>query len=204
MSSSADGAPCPLAATCQRFRAQLCSRDSPRNMPWAVTYPRLFSSFLWALSVTCSCLPGNSYSMSRFPWAVAAMGISAEAVFEVFFGWGKSMETGSLLRAGWFPGALFHVGCQQPTPSYPKGIHSCLLKPDRCFIPFDCEDFRMYCKWRQILSCITKVYHHDPRCERCCHILGWSPHTTLEGGERRGKKKRHIMSPGTRVLKAIC
>lgn len=52
---------------------------------------------------------------------------------------GRSAGAGSALRTGWIPVAAFGVGCQELTPAYPKGMHSCLLQPDRCSSPFECE-----------------------------------------------------------------
>lgn len=107
---------------------------------------------------------------------------------------GRSTETRSVLRTGWIPAAAFCVGCQQLTAGYPKGMHSCLLQPDRCFSPFQCE----WGLWstphmRHTFVIRERSHHHDPRCERCCHILGQSPYTAL----KKEEKKRCIMSPGT-------
>lgn len=102
--------------------------------------------------------------------------------------WGKSTEMGSLLRNGWMLVASFCIGCQQPTPSYPKWTHSCFLKAGRCSVPSEGEDFRKHCKWRQPFSWTTKVYQQHPRHGRCCHILGQSPHMALKKKKKKEKK----------------
>lgn len=140
--------------------------------------------FCSLFSPCCGCHRNISWgSIWGFPWL------------------GRSTEAGSALRTGWVPAAAFCVGCQQLTPGYQKGRHSCLLQPDRCFPPFECE-WKLWSTshMRHTFVIQERSHHHDPRCERCCHILGQSPYTALEKWE----KKRCIMSPGTRVLEAIC
>ena len=97
--------------------------------------------FIFSMGFVCNLLP-----FARKFWLRAQFSLCCGCHRNLSWGnaWGflwlgKPTGTGSLPRTSWIPAASFCVGCRQPTPSCPKGTRSCLLKPDRCFAPFECE-----------------------------------------------------------------